>query len=140
MYDDELFRKKCAGNNINVSKEYDTRNTGDNPFQRDDFLQTVRNYKKQGFSEKEIAEKLNITAKNRAGEDVPSVARLRIQISLAEDINRAKIVEKVEELRDQGKSLNQIAKELGLPNESSVRSYLNKESIKHTFPYLVTLK
>ena len=127
MYDDELYHYGVGHEKGGHSGRYPW-GSGDNPFQRDDFLQTVRTYKKQGFSEKEIAQKLNITAKNRAGEDVPSVARLRIQISLAEDINRAKIVEKVEELRDQGKSLNQIAKELGLPNESSVRSYLNKES------------
>lgn len=102
--------------------------SGDNPFQRDGFLQTIRDYKKQGFTEREIAEKMNITAKDRNGNVVPSVAKLRIQVSLAEDYNRKILVDKVEKLREEGKSLPAIAKEVGLPNESSVRSLLNKES------------
>lgn len=102
--------------------------SGEHPFQDEDFLQNVRAMKRQGFTEKQIAEKMGITTMMPNGEKVPSISKLRIQISLAEDINRSALVEKAEALRAEGKTLVQVAKEMGLPNESSVRSLLNKES------------
>ena len=127
MHEDELLHSGVGHDKGGHSGRYPW-GSGDHPFQRDDFLGRVHELTKQGFTRREIAQKLGITTIDKHGKEVPSESKLRIQISLAKDINRKKMVAKVEELREQGKSLNEIAKEVGLPNESSVRSLLNQES------------
>lgn len=127
MYDEELYHYGVGHDKGGHSGRYPW-GSGKDPYQRNEFLNQVKLYKKQGMPEKEIAEKMGIFTVDKAGNKIPSISKLRIAVSLATNINRKETVEKVEKLRAEGKSLNEIAKELGLPNESSVRSLLNQES------------
>lgn len=92
--------------------------SGDNPYQHSgDFLSRVDELKKQGFSEKEIAEKIGLTT-----------TQLRTQMSLAKDERRSLQVATAKGLREKGYSLNEIAEKMGFANDSSVRSLLNENS------------
>lgn len=92
--------------------------SGEDPYQHSgDFLSRVEELKKQGFSEKEIAEAMDI-----------STTQLRAWKSVAKDERRAIDVAKAKGLREKGYSLNQIAEEMGFANDSSVRSLLNENS------------
>lgn len=94
--------------------------SGDNPYQHSgDFLSRISELKKQGFSQKEIAEKMGLTT-----------TQLRTQMSLAKDERRSLQVETVKGLREKGFSLNEIADKMGFANDSSVRSLLNENSEK----------
>lgn len=42
--------------------------SGEHPFQDEDFLQNVRSMKRQGFTEKQIAEKMGVTTTMPNGE------------------------------------------------------------------------
>ena len=77
----------------------------------------VHDMVKQGKSEKEIAEALGSTT-----------TKVRLQKTMIKDGHRAVEVEIAKELREQGYSLNEIAKQMGYKNDSSVRSLLNAES------------
>lgn len=61
-----------------------------------------------------------------------TTTQLRIEKSLASNEERALKVATARYLRDQGMSLNQIAKEMGFANDSSVRSLLNEDSKTRT--------
>lgn len=92
--------------------------SGDNPYQHSgDFLSRIDGLKKEGQSEKEIADELNLTT-----------TQLRIQVSLAKDERRALDVATAKGLREKGYSLNEIAEKMGYANDSSVRSLLNENS------------
>ena len=92
--------------------------SGKNPYQHsDDFLSRVDEYKQQGMSEKEIAEAMGL-----------NTTQFRIQRSIANSNRRAEQVAQAKELRDKGLSLNEIAKEMGFKNDSSVRSLLNQKA------------
>ena len=54
--------------------------------------------------------------------------KLRVQVSLAKDERRALQVARAKSLREDGLSLNEIAREMGFKNDSSVRSLLNENS------------
>lgn len=91
--------------------------SGDNPYQHSgDFLSRIDELKKQGMSEKDIAESMGLTT-----------TQLRTQKSLAKDERRALDVARAEGLRDKGYSTNEIARQMGR-NESSIRSLLNDKS------------
>lgn len=92
--------------------------SGDNPYQRSiDFLGRVEEYKKQGMSEKEIAETMKIL--DRKG--VPSTSRLRAQISNAKDDRKLYEIETVKRLREkEGLNVSEIARRMG-KNESTIR-------------------
>ena len=77
----------------------------------------INDMTKQGKSEKEIAEVLGT-----------STTKVRIQKTMIKDGHRAVEVEIAKDLRAQGYSLNDIAKQMGYKNDSSVRSLLNAES------------
>ena len=77
----------------------------------------VNDMTKAGKSEKEIAEALGSTT-----------TKVRLQKSMIKDGHRAMEVEIAKDLRDKGYSLNEIAKQMGYKNDSSVRSLLNAES------------
>lgn len=99
--------------------------SGENPYQHSgDFLARVNELKKSGMSESDIAKTLGIV--NRKGE--PSSTRLRTQLSLAKNEERALKVATAKGLREKGYSLNEIAREMGFKNDSSVRSLLNEKS------------
>lgn len=92
--------------------------SGDNPYQHSgDFLSRVYELKKSGISEKEIAETMGLTT-----------TQLRTQMSLAKDERRSLQVDTAKGLREKGYSLNEIAKEMGFSNDSSVRTLLNENS------------
>ena len=93
--------------------------SGDNPNQHgsNDFLTRVNDFKKQGMSEKEIADALGI-----------STGQLRIKKSIAMKEQRAQLVAKAKQLKKQGLSNVKIAEEMGLRGESTVRSLLNADS------------
>ena len=77
----------------------------------------INDMTKQGKSEKEIAEALGTTT-----------TKVRLQKTMIKDGHRAMEVEIAKDLREQGYSLNEIAKQMGYKNDSSVRSLLNAES------------
>lgn len=92
--------------------------SGDDPYQHSgDFLGRVEELQKKGLSEKEIADTIGLTT-----------SQLRIQKSLAKDERRALQVARAKGLREDGKSLSEIAKIMGFNNDSSVRALLNDHS------------
>ena len=98
--------------------------SGDDPYQRTgDFLSRVKELKKNGMNEREIAETLGI--KNSKGE--PSTTGLRAQIGLARSERRSIQVATAEGLRDKGYSTTEIGNQMGLP-ESTVRSLFAESS------------
>ena len=92
--------------------------SGDNPYQHSgDFLSRVEELKKQGLSEKEIADSFGLTT-----------TQFRTQKSLAKNERRALEVATAKGLREKGYSLNEIAEKMGYTNDSSIRSLLNESS------------
>lgn len=93
--------------------------SGENPNQHgsNDFLTRVDNLRKEGMTEKEIADALGM-----------STGQLRIKKSIAIKEQRAQLVDRVEQLHKQGLSNVQIAEKMGLRGESTVRSLLNADS------------
>ena len=90
--------------------------SGDNPYQHSgDFLSRVEELQKQGLSEKEIAESIGI-----------STTELRLQKRLATHERRALEADRARSLREDGKSLNEIAEIMGYNNDSSIRALLNE--------------
>ena len=86
-------------------------------FETEKSFATVHDMTKRGKSEKEIADALGTTT-----------TKVRLQKTMIKDGHRAVEVEIAKDLRDQGYSLNEIAKQMGYKNDSSVRSILNAES------------
>lgn len=92
--------------------------SGENPFQRSgDFLSRVEELQKTGMSEKEVAENLGMTTTD-----------LRMQLRVAKHERRALEADRARSLRDDGLSLNEIAREMGYANDSSVRALLNENT------------
>lgn len=92
--------------------------SGDNPYQRSgDFLSRIEELKSQGLTETEIAKAMGM-----------STTQYRAQKSLAKDERRALDVARAKSLREDGLSLNEIVREMGFANDSSVRSLLNERS------------
>lgn len=100
--------------------------SGDNPYQHSgDFLSRYNELKKQGLSETEIARAMGFVDKKT---DQTQTTKLRTQVSLAREERRADLVARARSLREDGLSLDKIAKEMGYNNDSSVRSLLNENS------------
>ena len=96
--------------------------SGDNPYQRyADFLGNYEKLKKKGLSPTEIAKSMDMTT---------TVMRAKISVANAE--LRKERVAMAMKLREKGYSAPAIAKRMGLPSESSVRSLLNEESKRRT--------
>lgn len=92
--------------------------SGANPNQHGgDLLTRIDKLKKEGLSEKEIADALEV-----------SISELRNQKAIAKNERRASIVASIETLKEKGYNDSEIARQLNLPGESSVRSYLNEKS------------
>ncbi len=103
--------------------------SGDNPYQHSgDFLSRVDELRKQGFTftdkdgktwsgDAAIAKSMGLTT-----------TQFRTQLGLAKDERRSEDVAKVKRLREEGKTLKEIADEMGFRNDSSVRSLLNESS------------
>ena len=86
-------------------------------FQIEKSFAIINDMTKQGKSEKEIADALGT-----------STTKVRLQKTMIKDGHRAVEVEIAKDLREQGYSLNEIAKQMGYKNDSSVRSLLNAEA------------
>ena len=100
--------------------------SGDNPYQHSgDFLSRYDELKSQGLSETEIARSMGFVDQKTGR---TQTTKLRAQLSLAKDERRALDVARAKSLREDGLSLNEIAKEMGFKNDSSVRSLLNVDS------------
>lgn len=92
--------------------------SGDDPYQHSgDFLSRIEELKGKGLTETEIAKAMGM-----------STTQYRAQKSLAKDERRALDVAQAKSLREDGLSLNEIAREMGFANDSSVRSLLNERS------------
>lgn len=92
--------------------------SGDHPFQDSgDFLSRVNELKSQNMSEKEIANALGM-----------STTSLRTQLRVANHQRRALEADRARSLREDGKSLNEIAQIMGYKNDSSIRSLLNENT------------
>lgn len=90
--------------------------SGKEPYQHSgDFLSRVESLKKQGFSEKEICTELGMTSTD-----------YRMQVRNANHQRRQLEAAKARALRDDGLSLNEIAKRMGYKNDSSVRTLLDE--------------
>lgn len=91
--------------------------SGDNPYQHEGlFLRDLKRMQSDGMTEKQIADYFKL-----------STTQLRTQISLAKAEDRAYRRANAIKLREKGFSLKQIAKEMGYPNDSSVRALLDEE-------------
>lgn len=89
--------------------------SGENPYQRNkNALARVNDYRKQGYSDAEIAEFMGL--KNSA--------QLRAKISIAKSENRREDELTAIKLKDKGYSNTAIGEKMGI-NESSVRNLLN---------------
>ena len=85
--------------------------SGDDPYQHSgDFLSRIEELKSKGLTETEIAKAMGM-----------STTQYRAQKSLAKDERRALDVAQAKSLREDGLSLNEIAREMGFANDSSVR-------------------
>ena len=92
--------------------------SGKEPYQHSgDLLARVNSLKKEGFSEKQIAETIGL-----------STTDLRMQLRVANHERRALEADRARSLRDDGLSLNEIAREMGYKNDSSIRSLLNENT------------
>lgn len=92
--------------------------SGDSPYQHSgDFLSRVEELKKQGLSETQIAKALNMTTTD-----------LRVASQIAKHERRNLEADRARSLREDGKSLNEIAEIMGYKNDSSIRSLLNEDT------------
>lgn len=90
--------------------------SGDEPFQHSgDFLSRTEELKKKGLSEAEIAATFEM-----------STTQLRAFRTIANNERRALLVKTAETLKGDGLNNTEIAKKMGLPGESSVRSLLDE--------------
>ena len=92
--------------------------SGDNPYQHGgDFLARVEELQRLGKTEKQIADKLHL-----------STTDLRMQVRVAKHERRALQADRARSLREDGKTLDEIASILGYANDSSVRALLNENT------------
>lgn len=90
--------------------------SGDEPYcHSGDFISRVKELQKEGKNEKDIADYMGL-----------STSQLRVQLSLAKVDRRSNLVATAKGLREKGLSLNDIAKKMGYPNDSSVRALLDE--------------
>lgn len=92
--------------------------SGDNPYQHGgDFLARVEELQRLGKTEKQIADELHLPTTD-----------LRMQVRVAKHERRALQADRARSLREDGKTLDEIASILGYANDSSVRALLNENT------------
>lgn len=92
--------------------------SGDNPYQHGgDFLARVEELQRLGKTEKQIADELHL-----------STTDLRMQVRVAKHERRALQADRARSLREDGKTLDEIASILGYANDSSARALLNENT------------
>lgn len=95
--------------------------SGENPYQHGgDFLSRVEELQSLGKTEKEIADELGL-----------STTDLRMQVRVAKHERRALQADRARSLREDGKTLDEIAEILGYANDSSVRALLNENTAQN---------
>ncbi|NCE64107.1 winged helix-turn-helix transcriptional regulator [Pseudoflavonifractor sp. 524-17] len=95
--------------------------SGENPYQHGgDFLSRVEELQRLGKSEKEIAQEIGL-----------STTDLRMQVRVAKHERRALQADRARSLRDDGKTLDEIASIMGFKNDSSVRALLNESTAEN---------
>lgn len=95
--------------------------SGDNPYQHGgDFLSRVEELQRLGKSEKEIAQEIGL-----------STTDLRMQVRVVKHERRALQADRARSLRDDGKTLDEIASIMGFKNDSSVRALLNENTAEN---------
>lgn len=105
--------------------------SGENPYQHGngDFIARVESLRKEGITYTDPD-----TGKLYSGDTAiakslgMSTTQLRARLAMAKNERRSTQYEQAVSMREDGHTLQEIADSLGLPNESSVRSLLNKES------------
>lgn len=127
---DELRWGETFGDKAEPSAHYGVKRrsgrypwgSGENPYQSEEkFMNTVKRLREKGMSENDIAASMKMSS-----------TKYRNKISIATHRLRQQKVDTAHELKARGLTLNQIAKAMGLPSDSSVRSLLNaKISEKH---------
>lgn len=101
------------------------KGSGENPFQHERSLsRTVRDMKKQGLTESEIALALGVV--NDRFPDKPSVSKLRALIAIEKNDRERDLSKSIPEYKKSGMSNVAIAKHLGI-SEATVRNYLNAD-------------
>ena len=108
--------------------------SGENPYQhQDDFVGRVKRYREEGKTDKEICEEMGIK----------TISELKRQYAAYNNDRRLREYVEVKKLHDKGMTNEQIAKELGLAGESTVRGILknnqaieNAQSARTTADYL----
>lgn len=96
--------------------------SGDNPYQHaDDFVTRVRRMRWNGMSDKQIAEEMHIIGKSGQ----PSSGQLKAQYAAAINDQKLQLYSKFKELREKGKTYQEIAELTGVAGESTVREVLN---------------
>ena len=94
--------------------------SGENPFQRSgDFLSRVEKYEKEGLTDKQIADRLEMEIKE-----------LRVYKAVAKNERTADLISHCKNLADKGYSKVEIGRRLGIP-DTTVGLYL-----KRVLPYL----
>ena len=121
LYDDELMHYGVGvldGSPGRGSGRY-PRGSGKNPNQHSggDFITRVDDLRRKGMSDTDIARHLNL-----------STTQFRVQIAIANEERRSVNVATARRLREEGNSLNEIARKMGYKNDSSVRTLLNENA------------
>ena len=103
--------------------------SGENPYQHGsiDWISRYDDLRREGLSEREIAESMGIFSRTKGKENEPSIKRLRALKSIANYERDIYILQKIHSMQEDGMNNTQIAKALGYNNESSIRSLLEKE-------------
>lgn len=114
--------------------------SGDKPFQRPkDFLQQVYRLESMGLSEMEQAQSLGIfTRDKRKPEGTGSPSRLRYAIRVAQHEEKLDLIRQCQALAKEGLGPTEIAKQLDIPNESSVRGYLKEGAENRAAAAIIT--
>ena len=104
--------------------------SGDKPFQRPkDFLQQIERLKAMGLSQKDQAASVGLFTRDRRRQFEGSPSRLLTAIRIAKHEEKLDLIRECKRLsREEHLTPTQIAKKLGIPNESSVRGYLKEDS------------
>lgn len=103
--------------------------SGEEPYQRGiDFLGRYEALKKKGLTDTQIAKELNML--NDKGQ--PSTGILRLEKKYANDMRKIHLMEACRSLKEDGLGPTEIARKLGIKNESTVRSLLDPASQART--------
>ena len=105
--------------------------SGDNPYQHGsgDFISRVEALRKENITYTDPETGQIYTGDTAVAKTLGmSTTQLRARLAMAKNERRATQYDKAVSMREDGHTLQEIADALGMPNESSVRSLLNKES------------